>query len=65
MPISASEVVRAAREVMDAAADHFGVKLSYDERKVGASAIRDAGEPISEDTLERAKASDSVRGLLL
>src|SRR5215218_3710183 len=54
------EVVGAAREVMDAAADHFGVKLSYEERKVGASAIRDAGEPISEDTLERAKASDSV-----
>jgi 3-isopropylmalate dehydrogenase len=54
------EVVGAAREVMDAAADHFGVKLTYEERKVGASAIRDAGEPISDDTLERAKASDSV-----
>ena len=54
------EVVGAAREVMDEAADHFGVELSYEERKVGASAIRDEGEPISEETLERAKASDSV-----
>src|SRR5829696_4905214 len=54
------EVVGAARAVMDAAADHFGVRLSYEERKVGASAIRDEGEPISEETLERAKASDSV-----
>src|SRR5215207_7732695 len=54
------EVVEAAREVMGAAADHFGVELSYEERKVGAAAIRDEGEPISDDTLERAKASDSV-----
>jgi 3-isopropylmalate dehydrogenase len=54
------EVVSAARQVMDAAADHFGVELSYEERKVGATAIRDEGEPISEETLERAKSSDSV-----
>jgi len=54
------EVVGAARQVMDAAADHFGVELSYEERKVGAAAIRDEGEPISEETLERAKSSDSV-----
>ena len=54
------EVVGAARQVMDAAADHFGVELSYEERKVGAAAIRDEGEPISEETLELAKSSDSV-----
>jgi 3-isopropylmalate dehydrogenase len=54
------EVVGAARQVMDAAADHFGVELSYEERKVGAAAIRDEGEPMSEETLERAKSSDSV-----
>ena len=29
------EVVRAARRVADAAADHFGVRLSYEERRVG------------------------------
>jgi 3-isopropylmalate dehydrogenase len=54
------EVVGAARTVADAAAEHFSVKLSYEERKIGASAIRDEGEPISEETLQRAKASDSI-----
>ena len=54
------EVVGAAREVMAAAADHFGVNLSYEERRVGAAAIRDEGEPISDETLEKASASDSV-----
>ena len=54
------EVVGAARTVADAAAEHFGVKLSYEERKIGASAIRDEGGPISEETLEAARASDSV-----
>ena len=54
------EVVGSARAVMDSAAEHFGVKLSYEERKIGAGAIRDEGEPISEETLETARASDSV-----
>ena len=54
------EVVGATRAVMDAAAEHFGVRLSYEERRIGASAIRDEGEPISNETLERARASDSV-----
>jgi 3-isopropylmalate dehydrogenase len=54
------EVVGATRAVMDAAAEHFGVRLSYEERRIGASAIRDEGEPISDETLERARASDSV-----
>ncbi|MDP8947026.1 MAG: 3-isopropylmalate dehydrogenase [Actinomycetota bacterium] len=54
------EVVGSARAVMDSAAEHFGVKLSYEERKIGATAIRDEGEPISEETLRAARASDSV-----
>jgi 3-isopropylmalate dehydrogenase len=54
------KVVEAARIVSDAAAAHFGVKLSYEERKLGASAIRDEGEPISDETLDAARASDSV-----
>ncbi len=54
------EVVGAATRVMDAAAEHFGVSLSYEERKVGAVAIREEGEPISEETLEAAGSSDSV-----
>lgn len=54
------EVVEAARAVMDVAAEHFVVNLSYEERKVGAIAIREEGEPISDETLEKAKASDAV-----
>ncbi len=54
------EVVGAAREVMDVAAEHYGVKLSYEERKIGGVAIRDEGAPISDETLEAARASDSV-----
>ena len=54
------EVIEAARSVADAAANHFGVELSYEERKVGAAAIREEGEPISEETIERARTSDSV-----
>ena len=54
------EVVGAARRVMDAAAEHFGVSLSYEEREIGAAAIRSEGEPVSEETLERSKSSDSI-----
>lgn len=54
------EVIRAAREVMDTAADHYGVKVSYEERKIGGIAIRDEGAPVSDETLQAASASDSV-----
>lgn len=54
------EVVNAAREVMDVAAGHYDVKLSYEERKIGGVAIRDEGEPVSDATLQAASASDSV-----
>lgn len=54
------EVVGAAREVMDVAAEHYGVKLSYEERKIGGIAIRDEGAPVSDETLQAAAASDSV-----
>ncbi|MGH3087835.1 MAG: 3-isopropylmalate dehydrogenase [Rubrobacteraceae bacterium] len=54
------EVVDAARTVMDAAAKHFEVTLNYEERKVGAAAIREEGNPVSDETLERAKSSDAV-----
>ena len=54
------EVVEAARTVMDVAAEHFGVKIEYEERRIGATAIRSEGEPVSDETLEKANASDSV-----
>jgi 3-isopropylmalate dehydrogenase len=54
------EVVEAARTVMDVAAEHFGIELSYEERKIGGVAIREEGEPVSDETLEKARASDAV-----
>jgi 3-isopropylmalate dehydrogenase len=54
------EVVEAARTVVDVAAEHLGVTLSYEERKIGGAAIREEGEPVSDETLERAKASDAI-----
>ena len=55
------EVVEAARTVMDVAAEHFGVEISYEERKIGGTALRDEGEPVSDETLQKAKASDAVQ----
>ncbi|HEX2741632.1 MAG TPA: 3-isopropylmalate dehydrogenase [Rubrobacter sp.] len=54
------EVVGATREVVDAAADHFGIEMRYEERRIGGTAIREEGEPISDETLDAASASDSV-----
>ena len=54
------EVVGAAREVVDAAADHFGIEVRYEERRIGGTAIREEGEPVSTETLEAASTSDSV-----
>lgn len=54
------EVVEAARTVMDTAAEHFGVELRYEERGIGGEAIREEGEPVSDASLEKAKASDAV-----
>jgi 3-isopropylmalate dehydrogenase len=54
------EVVGAAREVIGAAADHFGIEVRYEERRIGGEAIREEGEPVSAQTLEAAAASDSV-----
>jgi 3-isopropylmalate dehydrogenase len=54
------EVVGAAREVVDAAAEHFGIEVRYEERRIGGTAIREEGEPVSAETLGAASASDSV-----
>jgi 3-isopropylmalate dehydrogenase len=54
------EVVGAATRVMDVAAQHFGVTLRYEERKIGGVAIREEGQPVSDETLEAASNSDAV-----
>ena len=54
------EVVGAAREVIDSVAEHFELDIRYEERLIGGAAIRDEGEPISDETLDKASQSDSV-----
>src|ERR671921_1852811 len=54
------EVVGSAREVIDAAAEHFRIEVRYEERRIGGTAIREEGEPVSAETLKAAAASDSV-----
>jgi 3-isopropylmalate dehydrogenase len=54
------EVVGAARQVINAAADHFDLEMRYTERRIGGTAIREEGEPVSAETLDAASASDSV-----
>ncbi len=54
------EVVGAARRVLDRAAEHFGIGLEYEERGIGGTAIRREGAPVSDETLEAAKAADAV-----
>ena len=54
------EVVGAARKVIDAAAGHFGIGVHYGERKIGGTAIRDEGAPVSDETLQAALRSDAV-----
>ena len=54
------EVVGAAREVLDAAAERYGFEIEYEERLAGAAAIRQEGAPISEETLQAARDSDAV-----
>lgn len=54
------EVISAARYVMDTAADRFKLEISYTEARIGATAIREEGEPVSSETLQRAKQSDAV-----
>jgi 3-isopropylmalate dehydrogenase len=45
---------------MEAAAEHFGVEVRYEERPIGGTAIREEGGPVSEKTLEKARAADAV-----
>ncbi|MGF1471242.1 MAG: 3-isopropylmalate dehydrogenase [Rubrobacteraceae bacterium] len=54
------EVVGATRRVIDSVAEHFDLDIRYEERNVGGAAIREEGAPISDETLEKARASDSV-----
>ncbi len=54
------EIVEQAVRVLDKVADQFGHKVTYTNLLAGGCAIDATGKPLPEETLEKAKAADSV-----
>ncbi len=54
------EVVREAIKVLDKVGEKFGHEFKYEYLLAGGCAIDATGKPLPEETLEKAKASDSV-----
>ncbi len=54
------EIVREARKVLDAAAAKYGFELEYTELLMGGASIDANGVPLTDETIETAKASDAV-----
>ena len=54
------EIVAQAREVLDAAGKKYGFQLDYTELLMGGASIDVHGVPLTDETIEAAKASDAV-----
>ncbi|BAS27115.1 3-isopropylmalate dehydrogenase [Limnochorda pilosa] len=54
------EVVEAARRVLEAAAHAHGLRIRFDEVLIGGAAIDQAGDPLPEATLEKARRARAV-----
>lgn len=54
------EIVAQAREVLDAAGKKFGFQLDYTELLMGGASLDVHGVPLTDETIEAAKASDAV-----
>ena len=54
------EIVAEARKVLDKVGEVYGHSFEYEELLMGGCSIDAYGEPLTEETLERAKKSDSV-----
>ncbi len=54
------EIVEQAVRILDKVADRFGHKVTYTKLLAGGCAIDATGKPLPEETLEQAKAADSV-----
>ncbi|EET61010.1 3-isopropylmalate dehydrogenase [Marvinbryantia formatexigens DSM 14469] len=54
------EIVAQAREVLDAAGKKYGFQLDYTELLMGGASIDVYGVPLTDETIEAAKASDAV-----
>lgn len=55
-----SEIVSAARQVMDKALEKEDIKINWVEKKAGGAAIDAFGEPLPADTIEVCKQADAV-----
>lgn len=54
------EVVREARKALDRAAEKFGHEIEYTELLMGGASIDIHGVPLTDETIEAAKAADAV-----
>lgn len=54
------EIVNEAMKVMDKVAEKFGHTFHYEELLMGGASIDVHGEPLTEETLEKAKKSDAI-----
>ena len=54
------EIVREAKKVLDKVADKYGHEFIYDDLLMGGASIDVHGIPLTDETIERAKASDAV-----
>ena len=54
------EIVTEAMKVLDAAAKKYGHTFNYEQLLMGGASIDANGEPLTQETIERCKASDAV-----
>ena len=54
------EIVAEAMKVLDSVAEKFGHTFEYDQLLLGGCSIDAYGEPLTDETIERCKASDAV-----
>ncbi len=54
------EIIREARKILDKVAEKYGHNFTYEELLMGGCSIDAYGTSLTDETLERAKASDSV-----
>lgn len=54
------EIVREARKVLDTVGQKFGHTFTYEDLLLGGCSIDAYGEPLTDETLEKARKSDSI-----
>ncbi len=54
------EIVREAKKVLDKVGEVYGHSFEYEELYMGGCSIDKFGDPLTDETLERAKAADAV-----